>query len=897
MTLPEVTKLCQIKDEEWIKAAFQEAKKVKNYPVQGQVLLQLFQEVVTPPYRHIESFVRDNLTRSIVLEEQPKKLFLSCFKRFFFPTNFLQEALEALRCGAEKILEKMLKEGLDPNTKDICGMSLAAHAIDHGRPSALALLLKYGADPSTRDAYGESLLERALIKNDRHCIEILIKSHVDLNQQDIFGNSILLWAVRSQDIRIVEWLLEYGADPNLRRNEASQNSILAEAVENGNLELIRLLLAYGARIAVRADEVPIEFTAIRAGHFEVLKYLLGCCGNIHATYHGKTLLDVADQENDAEAISFLFERDAILGSNQDIHSELLHNKIIEKIHHELCQLPQQRKVHCCGHSLVELAYRTHNRELFHETVKHFHLSREDIVRHREFFKAVVGPYLESLISQRLLPCTTKMLGQSLMLFAARIGHLSLLKTLINAGINANEADEDGVTPLHEACLQGRLDIAKLLVEHGHANISTKDKFKMPCLYWAVRSHNADLVRYLMSFNRYSGLDLTQKNTFGVSVIDEMMSSDPEVADLLSTYSKYDSNKLQKFQEILMKKMAEEAVKLSKTAAEAAYSPIQLSIGVSGGYIIRHCIPRAVSVVARGSYGDVFTQSIAIYKPETQSVWQESLSPGSGALRQRLAFLLSSYLTKKAKTIPHLPIQGFSVPIVSIVALDLPLREEKSDLGHNPNVRSDIGALIKMAHNSEDSADLDASERDRIPGDEWIKLLILDMLLGNTDRHPNNFRVRRRDLGDVSHYSIIPIDHDLTFPNASAVERGSFRWEYSCSAFKEPLPDAWRRFIVSLNGEEMWAMINEEIQKNKVLYPGMICDIGFSNQLLFLVSLEILKQSVANGDTMDEIAHKFLSKTNSAAYRILHNLEALGSQITQKDIQHHVELVLTAPKRK
>lgn len=48
----------------------------------------------------------------------------------------------------------------------------------------------------------------------------------------------------------------------------------------------------------------------------------------------------------------------------------------------------------------------------------------------------------------------------------RWGDLSSAKALIDAGIDVNKAGDLGYTPLHEACMQGNMEMVRLLVEHG-----------------------------------------------------------------------------------------------------------------------------------------------------------------------------------------------------------------------------------------------------------------------------------------------------------------------------------------------------------------------------------------------------------------------------------------------
>lgn len=59
-----------------------------------------------------------------------------------------------------------------------------------------------------------------------------------------------------------------------------------------------------------------------------------------------------------------------------------------------------------------------------------------------------------------------------------------MKTLVRAGADINHATLSLSTPLRAACFDGRLDIAKYLIDHG-ADVSKSNKFNNSCLMIAA----------------------------------------------------------------------------------------------------------------------------------------------------------------------------------------------------------------------------------------------------------------------------------------------------------------------------------------------------------------------------------------------------------------------------
>ncbi len=65
--------------------------------------------------------------------------------------------------------------------------------------------------------------------------------------------------------------------------------------------------------------------------------------------------------------------------------------------------------------------------------------------------------------------------------------------LIRGGADVNEKDAWGLTPLIEATLKNKVEIAKLLLSHG-ADVDQRDISGQTALQWAVNRHNSELIK-------------------------------------------------------------------------------------------------------------------------------------------------------------------------------------------------------------------------------------------------------------------------------------------------------------------------------------------------------------------------------------------------------------------
>lgn len=80
-------------------------------------------------------------------------------------------------------------------------------------------------------------------------------------------------------------------------------------------------------------------------------------------------------------------------------------------------------------------------------------------------------------------------GKTALFHAASIGNINILKLLINAlrkyQLSVDVADNLGMTPLMQACINGNVDCANCLIKEGNASVNIRDKkYRRTALEWA-----------------------------------------------------------------------------------------------------------------------------------------------------------------------------------------------------------------------------------------------------------------------------------------------------------------------------------------------------------------------------------------------------------------------------
>jgi ankyrin repeat protein len=289
------------------------------------------------------------------------------------------------------------------------------------------------------------------MNRDMTAVRALLKQGADVNALGTYETPALDWVVRVEDIATAGLLLDAGADPNLPNRERVVPLHLA--IENGDVEMAGLLLDAGAdpNIADHAGETPL-FLAARAGNTDIVGALLshGAVVDQRDPVYRQTPLMVAVREGHAPVVELLLSQGA------DANAQT----------------------------------RTGETPKFRLPSENAGSKGVGIIR---------GGWPEHGMRNPVPGAKTPLL------YATREGHLSIVRSLVEAGAAIEQADANGVTPLLNAVLNASIEavkpeggrglehfaIAKYLIERG-ADVNAADWYGETPLWAAVDARNLDV---------------------------------------------------------------------------------------------------------------------------------------------------------------------------------------------------------------------------------------------------------------------------------------------------------------------------------------------------------------------------------------------------------------------
>lgn len=270
-----------------------------------------------------------------MLRIQSEAAFLRlAFISFFFIQFFLvasvrgddknQAFFKAVQLSDTPQIRLLLKNGINPNSKDEIGQTALMHACIKGYSDVAELLLGNGADVNAKDDIGGTALMYAGSGGHKDLVVFLLDKGADFKARDLARNTALIRVAAHGHEGVAEKLLKRGADVNTKG--AYGMTPLMWVVAGGEFEFAKLLLGYGAdvnatardgitvlmfaagpvNIEENAQDGSISSVSTSGGDEKIVKLLLDNGADVNAKdVYGNTVMFYATQKDDDRIQSLL----------------------------------------------------------------------------------------------------------------------------------------------------------------------------------------------------------------------------------------------------------------------------------------------------------------------------------------------------------------------------------------------------------------------------------------------------------------------------------------------------------------------------------------------------------------------------------------------------------------
>jgi ankyrin repeat protein len=149
-----------------------------------------------------------------------------------------KKLLDASRDGILEEVERLIKEGVDIEAKDLSGWNSLMWASLNGYKEMVELLLKNKADIEVKDSNGWTALMYASANGHKEIVEMLLEAGADISVRTNKGDKAIHFA---RNVEMAQVLIANYADPEAI---GSNNQTLLQKLQcnpESNQELIRYL--------------------------------------------------------------------------------------------------------------------------------------------------------------------------------------------------------------------------------------------------------------------------------------------------------------------------------------------------------------------------------------------------------------------------------------------------------------------------------------------------------------------------------------------------------------------------------------------------------------------------------------------------------------------------------
>jgi ankyrin repeat protein len=179
--------------------------------------------------------------------------------------------------GSIKIIRLLIDKGADPK-KMADDNYLLYCASSSGDTSIIGLFIRYGLNPNDTLSFGDYPIIAAINYRQFDAVKMLVEHGANVNAQpnsfSFLDISPLMFAALSNDKKSFYYLLEHGADTNLKNKKGYTALMMLQQCDNDDPEMTLALIKHGANVSKKAiDGTDALYYAKRKGNTKSVEIL------------------------------------------------------------------------------------------------------------------------------------------------------------------------------------------------------------------------------------------------------------------------------------------------------------------------------------------------------------------------------------------------------------------------------------------------------------------------------------------------------------------------------------------------------------------------------------------------------------------------------------------------
>uniref|UniRef100_A0A8D8H463 Ankyrin-2 n=1 Tax=Culex pipiens TaxID=7175 RepID=A0A8D8H463_CULPI len=382
-------------------------------------------------------------------------------------------------------------------------------------------------------------LLHVLSKNESFTIVKFMKSIIKTRHNEIesrYSKCKLLLKTLLGDFDVVKqntvlrsffmYIIEHSIDENngnvqfkaviLQARECNKADVLNVACELGCIKFVRLIIELSDSSLIRNDNYPL-YVAAFFGHADIVSFLCDNKFEVNTTSLEGTPLHAAASMGHTKVVELLLANDANINPKSINGCTPLFIAVVSGLTNPIKIFAENGVKFCDLEEVTPLnsASRFGNVKIIELLLKHgadvnvfdttFELSPLMFACYYGNIK-VVKALLENGACAN---SSAKESGETALFFAVKNGHYEIADLLLASGALVNFISKNGITPLMEASRLGYMNLVKLLLNNAaDCNIYT-EKHKVTALQIAIKEGRVDIARLLIEYGAQVNADYTK----------------------------------------------------------------------------------------------------------------------------------------------------------------------------------------------------------------------------------------------------------------------------------------------------------------------------------------------------------------------------------------------------